>query len=170
MQKPMHGVSLEERFWARVDKKSADECWPWTGFIDPGGYGTFWKEGKIRRAHRVGYEIQVGAIPEGLHLDHLCRVRHCVNAAHLEPVTKAENTRRGLLPARRGASNRAKTHCPKGHEYTERNTRVRNHPNGWVTRECKECHRIRERNRSEARSASRNPLPPAEADVDYPGG
>ena len=70
--------------------------------------------GKCIAVHRLVYELFVGSIPVGLTLDHLCRVRHCVNPAHLEPVTLAENTLRGEGPT---AVNSRKTHCPKGHPY-----------------------------------------------------
>ena len=79
-------------------------------------------------AHRVAYELQVGPIPVGLQLDHLCRVRSCVNPAHLEPVTSAENTRRGLRAM--------KTHCPQGHPYAGENLLIR--PTGQ--RRCRTCH------------------------------
>jgi hypothetical protein len=76
--------------------------------------------------HRYIYELFSGPIPVGLVLDHLCRVRHCVNPEHLEPVTIAENVRRGL-------KGRMVTHCPKGHEYTPENTYTYNR------RECRRC-------------------------------
>lgn len=79
------------------------------------------------------YEAFVGPIPDGLQIDHLCRVRHCVNPAHLEPVTIAENVRRGAA---------AQTHCKYGHEYTPENTVI--HHGG---RECRTCNRIRSRRR-----------------------
>lgn len=67
-------------------------CWEWQGPMHPKGYGTFAHE----LAHRRSYEMFVGDIPDGLHIDHLCRNKRCVNPAHLEPVTHAENNRRGL--------------------------------------------------------------------------
>lgn len=107
---------LAERFWEKVDKTD-DGCWLWTAAKDSGGYGSIGlgANGAIGSAHRVSYELNVGPIPEGLHIDHLCRNPACVNPAHLEPVTNRENVLRGL----RGV---LKTHCPRGHEYTPENT------------------------------------------------
>jgi hypothetical protein len=70
-------------------------CWLWTASTDPKGYAQFDFRTRNTRGHRFVYEALVGRIPEGLDLDHLCRVRRCVNPAHLEPVTRAENLRRG---------------------------------------------------------------------------
>lgn len=70
-------------------------CWIWNAKARRGGYGLIGIDGKSYRAHRWMYEQLVGPIPEGLQIDHLCRVRECVNPAHLEPVTHAENGRRG---------------------------------------------------------------------------
>lgn len=80
-------------------------CWRWAGKVDPNGYANRMAlEGKEVEAHRAFYEREHGQIPTGLELDHLCRVRACVNPAHLEPVTHAENMRRGanarLTPAK----------------------------------------------------------------------
>ncbi len=108
-------VPLQQRFDA-LWSLDAGGCWIWRGAVNRAGYGAFSVDGTTRRAHRVSYELRVGPIPEGLHLDHLCRVRACVNPAHLEPVTHAENVRRG---ARAG-----QTHCKRGHEFTPENTRV----------------------------------------------
>lgn len=92
-------------------------------------------------AHRFAYEDIVGPILEGLTIDHLCRVRHCVNPAHLEPVTHLENVRRG----NGGLNQLAKTHCPKGHPYDEENTyRLPSRPSGRYCRACR-----RERNRAQ---------------------
>lgn len=99
----------ERKFWAKVDRRSNDECWPWTGYIAPNGYGTFGAHTtKTRLPHRIAYQFLIGPIPEGLVLDHLCHTRdpqctdndacphrRCCNPAHLEPVTRRENVRRG---------------------------------------------------------------------------
>jgi hypothetical protein len=88
--------TTEERFWARVDK--ADDCWLWTGYIKPNGYATFYPGGgrhvEKPYVHRFAYELTRGPIPSGLEVDHLCSVRHCVNPAHLEVVTRRENLER----------------------------------------------------------------------------
>lgn len=89
----------EARFWAKVDRWDPDHCWLWTAKLSK-GYGSFRASGpgEIRRstpAYRFAYESLVGPIPEGLDLDHLCRVRACVNPKHLEPVTRQINILRG---------------------------------------------------------------------------
>lgn len=82
-----------ERFWNKVDK--TDNCWRWTGATDGKGYGKLTIADKQVGAHRVSYELLVGAIAPGLRIDHLCRNPPCVNPSHLEPVSHAVNTQRG---------------------------------------------------------------------------
>ena len=72
-------------------------CFLWTGPIGTGGYGSMKRDHRLAPAHRVYYVSRFGPVPEGKELDHLCRIRHCVNPEHLEPVTRAENIRRGAL-------------------------------------------------------------------------
>lgn len=125
-----------ERFWARVDKDGPGGCWLWTGHRTSGGYGGVALSGRSLRAHRVAYELLVGPIPEGLQLDHLCRVRLCVNPDHLEPVTQTENVRRGFGV---GGINYRKTHCPQGHPLSGENLIYRTAGTGHLGRTCRIC-------------------------------
>lgn len=117
--------TLLERFWSKVDKNgpvpayrpALGPCWIWTARCRP--YGVFSLPrvlGALKTvyAHRFAYELLVGPIPEGLELDHLCRVPRCCNPAHLEPVTRRENQRRGFGPP---GVNARKTHCLRGHPF-----------------------------------------------------
>jgi hypothetical protein len=133
--------TAEQRFWARVDlngplperRPDLGPCWQWTGTLQVGGYGSFWPTpGEGRVAHRWGYERFVAPIPAGLELDHLCHNRACVRFDHLEPVTHAENNRRGDGYAGRNAR---KTQCPQGHAYDAANTLHRKDG----TRRCRTC-------------------------------
>ena len=117
-------ASLEERFWPKVDKGDGSGCWLWTSGKTRLGYGTIWdnRTKKHAMAHRISYELHHGTIDPNLVIDHLCRTPSCVRPDHLELVTVAENTRRGLAPLRGSMFNRIKTQCPQGHEYSESNT------------------------------------------------
>lgn len=102
-------MNERDRLLARIVVDESG-CWIWHGHCDRHGYGRCGRG----LAHRASYETFVGEIPAGLQLDHLCRVRNCVNPEHLEPVTMLENIRRGF--------NANKTHCIHGHEFTPENT------------------------------------------------
>lgn len=109
-------------------------CWLWTRSTTK-GYGKIRLNGAQILVHRLAYESAVGPIPDGLTIDHLCRVRGCVNPAHLEAITRGENTLRGETISARNA---VKTHCVNGHEFTAENTRVAD-----GHRACRACQRAR---------------------------
>lgn len=136
---------LPERFWAKV-RFEGGGCWLWSGGKSGPGYGAFWWGGRMRPAHIIAYTVLVGPVPSGLDLDHVrargCRHRHCVNPAHLEPVTRSENCRRGDMDRYS-----MRTHCKWGHPFDEANTYL--HPRG---RQCRECVRRRKRELKERRA------------------
>lgn len=118
----------EDEMWMRLPRgwveriERAERCWLWRGSVKKDGYGRI----GATVAHRAVYEVLVGGIPEGLELDHLCRVIVCVNPRHLEPVDRLENMRRRYATY---------THCKNGHEFTTENTYVM--PDG--NRSCRTC-------------------------------
>lgn len=120
-------------------ERSESGCWLYRGHVSSKGYGKV----RVRRlsrehlisAHRVAYEYLRGPIPEGLELDHLCRVRHCINPEHLEPVTHSVNVRRGISPW--GEMGRRPV-CPKGHELAGRNLYLKPVKH-FYKRQCRTC-------------------------------
>lgn len=139
-----------ERFWGKVDvselapthNPSLGPCWEWGGCRNRLGYGRVGVKlpRSVQLAHRVAYEMEVGPIPDGLELDHLCRNPPCVRPSHLEPVTHRTNMARGNTF---GAANLAKTHCKYGHPFDETNTYVTKSGG----RMCRSCANQRNRDR-----------------------
>lgn len=148
---PKPVVTVDDRFWSKVSQAEALECWLWAAALDPAGYGRFnaGRQGTVL-AHRFAYQTLVAEIPPGLVLDHLCRVRNCVNPYHLDPVTAEVNTTRG----EGGAEQAARTHCPYGHPYTDENTYIS--PKSG-SRCCITCKRIEAKQRQQRRRESREP-------------
>lgn len=93
-------MTPQERFWAKVDQSG--DCWLWTAFTNPKGYGMFKLAGRAQLAHRVAYEWLVGSVPEGLDHRHTCP-KNCVNPAHLRPATNKQQ-RENLAGATRVSS------------------------------------------------------------------
>lgn len=121
-----------KRFWRKVDRSG--DCWLWTDVLAANGYGYLGiggRSGRKIQAHRIAFELAKGPIPEGMQIDHLCRNRGCVNPDHLESVTQRENLLRGTGVSARHA---VATHCSRGHEFNDQNTRTRN-----GKRQCKIC-------------------------------
>ena len=97
--------SLADRFWEKVDKGDNDKCWTWRGCHTPRGYGYIYVHGsdqRMRSAHRVAWELQHGAIPEGLEVCHICDNPRCVNSAHLFLGTRSDNVQ-DMMAKGRGA-------------------------------------------------------------------
>jgi len=82
-------ATTAERFWSHVEK--TEGCWNWTANKNSFGYGTMRHDSKLKKAHRISYELANGPIPDGLHIDHICRTRHCVKPAHLRLATPKQN-------------------------------------------------------------------------------
>ncbi len=137
----MTPATLPSRFAA---KTMAATCTVWIGATNSKGYGLIAVNGRIELAHRVAWEAENGPIPDGMVIDHLCRVRNCVRVSHLELVTSAENTRRGraVVALRVGEA------CTNGHEIQSEADLYRR-ATGAV--ECRVCRRAQRRSHSETR-------------------
>ncbi len=147
-------MTAEERFWAKVDRRGPDECWPWTGAHTSTGVGNFWDGHAYVKAHRFAWELANGrAVPDGLMVSPQCRTKDCCNFAHLTVVTKHRViVITGLTIA---ALNARKKQCDNGHKFTPENTRYKIRSDGRVLRECIECSREHNRRTVRRRSAER---------------
>ena len=133
---------LPERFWSKVQPCPMSGCWLWTGAIDHKGYARYVVDGsrsaiaRVKRGHRIAYAALVGPIRD--ELDHLCRVRCCINPAHLEDVDHRTNVLRGDA---RGAVAVRTDLCSRGHDLTLDEPHVKRTPEGF--RICRVCARER---------------------------
>ncbi len=134
-----------ERFLSKINISTTHfykntACWEWIAWINKNGYCHITLKGKGILTHRFIYEYWYGELTPHLTIDHLCRVRHCVNPLHLEQVPYRVNILRGETLA---AINSRKTHCKRGHEFTPENTY--SYPND--ARGCRICINLNARQR-----------------------
>ena len=142
---PVVKSSWESRFLSKIGPHDDEhECWLWLGSLDRDGYGSFWLSQRTLRAHRVAYAMSNGPIPDGLVIDHLCKVRSCVNPGHMRTCTNGENVLAENSQSFQ-AKNSRKTHCPKGHPYFGDNLYTQT--SGRLHRHCRACRRERTRAR-----------------------
>lgn len=128
--------AAEAKLITRSARDEQTGCLRWQGAHAPKGYGQICVDGRRMAVHRAAYQLWVGPIPDGYEIDHVaergCAHRDCIEPTHLEAVTHAENVRRQLARV---------THCPKGHEYSDKNTLWHTNAKGYRLRKCRECKR-----------------------------
>ena len=139
-----YDTRLPKRIWDKIIPEPNTWCWIWTGWYNKwdndDGYGQVWWEKRVTSPHRVLYRTFVGEIPDGLELDHKCRVRSCCNPDHLEPVTRSENNKRGTVGDNQKRYWENALTCPYGHPRTPENLLIQ----GGV-KYCGPCRRARTR-------------------------
>ncbi len=109
-------MTWQERFWRKVQRGLADECWPWLGTTRGNGYGAF-RLGRMLSAHRVSWELSNGPVPDGLHVCHSCDYPGCCNPGHLFVGTAQDNARDKVLKGRQAGLRKGVAHhkarlCP----------------------------------------------------------
>jgi hypothetical protein len=114
--------TLSDRFWAKVNK--TDGCWIWTAAKQPLGYGSLGPTYQERRAHRFSWLLANGPIPEGAWVLHRCDNPSCVRPDHLFLGDSRANVLDMHAKGRDRNGNESLTHCLRGHEFNEQNTRV----------------------------------------------
>lgn len=120
------------RYGNKIQPEPNSGCWLWIGAWSDRGYGVVRKNKRIMFAHRLSYEMEYGAVPDGLELDHKCRVKCCVRPDHLEAVTHHVNVLRG-------DRTKKKYICKRGHALTKDNLYVYLVGHSTFSRSCKIC-------------------------------
>lgn len=141
--------SVIERFEEKFTPEPNSGCWLWLASCSAKGYGYFFDGERNVKAHRWSYQHHVGPIPDNLVIDHICRVRCCVNPAHLEIVSNRENVLRGVGVTSRNAR---KLHCARGHLLIGDNLQK----GRGSHRVCMECRRIYSRAQYQKKLVARN--------------
>ncbi len=136
-------IPVEKRL-LRLSKKHRSGCWLWIGSIDRCGYGKI-NSGRETLAHRLAYTQWVGPIPKRKEIDHICRVRNCINPKHLKAVTHRQNVFRGDYKSNH--RNGRKTHCMRGHPLSGENLLIRKAYEKSV-RQCRICDEWRAKRRA----------------------
>jgi hypothetical protein len=134
--------SLRQRIESKFIPEPNSGCFLWLGYLNDKGYAKIRIGNQLQFVHRVYYEMERGPIPAGTVTDHLCKVKCCVNPAHLEMVTSQVNGQRAGRPRQ--------FYCLQGHEFTPENTGVyaRSSRKGYYRR-CKICFNAWQRKRKQ---------------------
>lgn len=145
-------MTTEQRFWAKVDQRGPDECWPWKLSCDRYGYGAIRHAGKQTGAHRVAWEMANGRAPGGMCVCHRCDNRRCCNPAHLWLGTHRDNMidcaakGRTAFAVSNPYTRRPRSICCNGlHEYDTPFVRGQ-------SRQCKECAALKNARRRQRRA------------------
>lgn len=142
MKRGRPAIPAKEKILKNI-RLNENGCWLWVGKLNKNGYSTLSHMDQTVSGHRLSFETFRYKIPKNKVIDHICRVTACVNPEHLDAVSIKDNNRRAKN------LNREKTHCKRGHEYTNENTYVEHNNKGHTSRQCRKCNALNARRRRE---------------------